>query len=468
MIRPSTMKTTSNSSISLSQAPVTRRTFLRTGAVLTAGVASLSLSARAQTNKNSKLRIFQIGVGGIGGLQRNGLKGHPMVEFAGFCDVDQRELDKIQSEFPAVWTIKDYREAFANRVDQFDAVIVDTPDFHHAPMMLTTLKHKKHMYGQKPLVHQLSELKMIRDGLKASPGIVTQMGNQRACNTGRMQSVELLKSGRFGRPIEAYVWTGGIEKGHYFSDPWSAYSPAKPVPPYLDWDLWRGPLSTEIPYSDDIAPRRWRAYWETGGGQLADWGCHLLDLLYFAYDLPSPEAVLTQTIRPSNTGHSAHNQSTITYPGGSAFAREKFVVHYNDSSLQPSFAALGLPAMQVAANHTMVVCEEGTLLLQADGKITVFRKGKVVDNEPMPTVAPRNHWKDWADNCLGQNKPLWTPFQIGWRITQPALLAVKATRFPNQELRWDGEQFRFTNHDGANKELLSRVYRDGFAPPSVG
>ncbi len=68
--------------------PVTRRTFLRTGAVLTTAVAALSPAARAQTNANSKLRIYQIGVGGIGSLQRNGLKDHPQVEWAGFCDVD--------------------------------------------------------------------------------------------------------------------------------------------------------------------------------------------------------------------------------------------------------------------------------------------------------------------------------------------------------------------------------------------
>ncbi|GDY21593.1 NADH-dependent dehydrogenase [Verrucomicrobiota bacterium] len=447
--------------------PVTRRTFLRNGVILTAGVAALSRSARAQTNKNSKLRIFQMGVGGIGGLQRGGLKNHLQVEWAGFCDVDQRELDRIKKEHPNAWTVKDYREAFANRVGDFDAAIVDVPDFHHAPMMLTALKHNKHLFGQKPLVHQLSELRLIRDGLKARPSLVTQMGNQRACNPGRMQAVEMLRRNQLGRPVEAYVWTGGVERGHYFADPWSAYSPAKPVPDYLDWNLWRGPINDDLPYSDDIAPRRWRAFWETGGGQLADWGCHLLDLLYFAYDLPSPEAVLTHTIKASTTGHSAHNQSTVTYPGGGKFAREKFVVHYNDSGLQPSFAALNLPAVKVGANHTMVVCEEGTLLLQADGKITVFRKGAAVANEPLPEVAPRNHWKDWADNCLGDKKPLWTPFDIGWRITEPALLAVKATRFPGQELRWDAPNFRFTNHDKANAEILSRTYREGFAPPQV-
>lgn len=459
------MNTTSKSS---SFSPVTRRTFLRTGALAAVSVAGLSASARAQTNLNSKLRIFQIGVGGIGSLERGGLKGHPKVEWVGFCDVDKRELDKISKEHPQAWTMRDYREAFASKAGDFDAVIVEAPDFHHAPMILTALKHNKHVYGQKPLVHQLDELRMIRDGLKARPNLITQMGNQRACHRGRMQAVEMLRKGQFGRPVEAYVWTGGVQRGHYFADPWSPYITGKDVPDYLDWNLWRGPLQDEIPYSEDLAPRRWRTFWATGGGQLADWGCHLLDLLYFAYDLPSPEAVVTHTIKPSNTGHTAHNMSVLTYPGGGGkFVREKFVVHYNDSAIQPSFAALGLPPMKVDANHTMVVCEEGTLLLQADGRITCFRKGKEVENEPLPTVEPRNHWKDWADNCLGDKKPLWTPFNIGWRITEPALLAVKATRFPGQEMRWDGSQFRFINNDKANQEIVQRNYRDGFAPPTV-
>ncbi len=447
--------------------PVTRRTFLRTGAILTTGIASLGLTARAQTNKNSKLRIFQIGVGGIGNMQRKGLKDHPMVEWAGFCDVDQRERDKITKEFPSAWTLADYREAFAKRVDQFDAVIVDTPDFHHTPMMLTALKHHKHIYGQKPLVHQLDELRLMRDALAARPKLVTQMGNQRACKEGRMQAVEILRKNQLGRPVEAYVWTGAVARGVHFADPWSEYTAATPIPEGLNWDLWRGPLASELPFSEDLAPRRWRAFWETGGGQLADWGCHLLDLLYFAYDLPSPEAVLTHTHKAAGVGHSAHNQSTLTFPGGGKFAREKFVLHYNDSGLLPSFAALGLPETKVGPNHTMVVCEEGTLLLQADGKFTIFRKGKVVDNEPLPTVEPRDHWKDWADNCLGANKPLWTPFQIGWRITEPALLSVKATRFPGEELRWNGATSRFTNHDKANAEIISRHYRTGFEPPQV-
>jgi len=37
------------------------------------------------------------------------------------------------------------------------------------------------------------------------------------------------------------------------------------------------------------------------------------------------------------------------------------------------------------------------------------------------------------------------------------LLAVKATRYPGQELRWDAANYRFTNHDKANNEILSAI-----------
>ncbi len=445
-----------------------RRDFLKTGAIAAAGASLSTVTLPAAANKNSRLRIFQIGVGGIGGMQRKQLRTHKKVEFAGFCDVDENTMDRATGDWPDAFKITDYREAFANRLDQFDAVIVDTPDFHHAPMMIKALMAGKHVYGQKPLVQQLDELRMMKAALAARPDAVTQMGNQRSAIKGRMEAVEILRANQLGKPVEAHVWTGGVAKGHYFADPWSELPKAQEVPDGLHWDLWNGPLTSKINYSDEIAPRRWRAYWATGGGQLADWGCHLLDLLYFAYDLPSPSAVQTNTMRPSTTGHTAYNQSTITYHvNKKRFADDRFVLHYNDSGITPSFASLGLPAMKLKPNHTLVVCEEGTLILEANGGLKIFRGGKEV-NEPRPEVGKRDHWHDWADNCLGAKKPLWAPFQIGVRITEPALLAVKATRFPGEELRWSGKDYKFTNHDEANKTILKRDYRDGFAPPKIG
>ena len=240
-----------------------------------------------------------------------------MVEWAGFCDVDETAFAKVDNDaYRGGWRVADYREAFANRLDQFDAVIVDTPDFHHCPMMVAALNAGKHVYGQKPLVHQLDELRLVREALAANPGLYTQMGNQRACTTGRMQAVELLKSNRLGRPVEAHIWTGGMSRGTYFVDPWSPLGAAQPIPATLNWDLWNGPLTEALPHSEDLHPRRWRSYWETGGGMLADWGCHLVDVLYFAYDLGAPETVQTNTMKPSDVCHTGYNQSILTYAGG--------------------------------------------------------------------------------------------------------------------------------------------------------
>ena len=138
-----------------------RRTFLKTGAVLGAAAALPSFSMRAAANKNSNLRILHIGVGGIGGMQRGNLKQHPKVEFAFLCDVDSNSLNRVGRELPKAAKHKDYREVFEKHFDEFDAVIVDTPDLHHAPMMTRALAAGKHVYGQKPLVHQLDELRMI-------------------------------------------------------------------------------------------------------------------------------------------------------------------------------------------------------------------------------------------------------------------------------------------------------------------
>lgn len=448
-----------------------RRHFLRSTAALGAGLlASNAATVRAATNKNSKLRLFQIGVNGIGNMQRKGLEGHPMVEWAGFCDVDETAFAKVDNDaYRGGWRVADYREAFVNRLDQFDAVIVDTPDFHHCPMMVAALNAGKHVYGQKPLVHQLDELRLVREALAANPGLYTQMGNQRACTTGRMQAVELLKSNRLGRPVEAHIWTGGMSRGTYFVDPWSPLGAAQPIPSTLNWDLWNGPLTEALPHSEDLHPRRWRSYWETGGGMLADWGCHLVDVLYFAYDLGAPETVQTNTMKPSDVCHTGYNQSILTYAGGGdRFVKEKFVVHYSDSGIRPSFATLGLPVSKITGSCTLILCEEGALLLEPGGEMEIYRKGKLVENEPLPEVAPRQHWKDWADCCLGTEKPLWTQFDIGASITEPALLATKATRFPGQELHWDGKNYRFTNHEEANKTVLARPYREGFAPPKIG
>lgn len=454
---------------------INRRRFLWTTGVAGIGFTPLvrGQTAAPAVSPNSKLRVLCVGVvGTIGGADRKQVAAHPMVEISGLCDVDANALEKAAADHPGAFTCRDYREAFSKFGDRFDAVIVATPDHSHAPIMLTALASHKHVYGQKPLVHQLEELVMMEKALAARPDLVTQLGNQRMANTGRRAAVEILRNGMLGKAIEAHVWVNSPNDRAYFNLDRTIREPVPP-PAHLDWNLWLCGCD-ETPYRDGIAPVVWRSWWNYGSNGLGDWGCHVLDVIFLAYpELRSPVAVQTHCIQASNLqfhGHPCH--SAITYKLDSAkFARPRFTIHYSDSAQAPSRAALGLPAGKFAdKNMTVVVCEGGVLCLTAEGRLEIWRDGVMSAGTKMPGLPEfplMNHWHSWVDTCLGNKVELFGSFKDGIRMTEAALLAVKATRFPGEELRWDKAALSFTNHEEATNTIVRRTYREGFAPPAV-
>ena len=453
---------------------VTRRNFIQSASALGLGAAALGPAALAgrKIAPNSRVNVLSIGViGTIGGTDRKQVDAHPAVQITGLCDIDSNYLEDTKLEHPDAFVCKDYRAAFAEHGDKFDAVIVSTPDHTHAPIMLTALANGKHVYGQKPLVHQLQELRLIDEAMAARPDLVTQVGNQRMVYPGRRAAVEILRSGQLGKAVAAYAWTGSPNPGRYFNYERVISEPMTP-PEHIDWNLWLGPCE-ETPYREQLMPVRWRSWWDYGTGGLGDWGVHVLDVILFGYDeLQSPISVKTHAPSPSNTFHTYPCLSTVTYEVDSPrFAGRRFPLYYSDSGQTPSRAALGLPPGQWKdSNMTVVQCEGGVLALTAGGDLEIWRDGVMTPGLEMPGLpefTELNHWHAWVDNIVGKDTELRTPFPEGVRITEPALLATKAARFPNIELAWDKPNDRFSNHEEATKTIVKRDYRDGFAPPSI-
>ncbi len=449
-------------------ASCTRRTFLQAAGAVGVG-ASLGLPIARAATRDTTLRVLSIGVvGSIGGHDRFQIAGHPSTKIVGLCDVDANYLAQAKADHPDAFTCRDYREAFTKHVDAFDAVIVSTPDHTHAVIMLAALAAGKHVYGQKPLVHQLEELVFMERAIAARPDLVTQVGNQRMVYPGRRAAVEILRSGVLGKAIAGYAWVGSPGPNHYFNFEHVLGDPM-PAPDHLDWDLWLGPCQ-EVPFRDLLVPLKWRSWWDYGTGGLGDWGVHVLDVIFFGFDeLTSPIAVTTHTPSVVDPFHAYPCQATITYAVNSPrFASTHFPIHYSDRNQAPSRASLGLPAgAWPESNMTLVQCEGGVLALSAGGTVEVWRDGQATDGLAMPGLPdfePLNHWHAWVDTILGRQVELRTPFRDGIRITEAALLAVKAARFPGEELRWDKSQLAFTNHPEATATIVKRDYRDGFAP----
>ena len=452
-----------------------RRHFLQTSAAAGLGLTALGIPRARAASPNGKLRVLSIGVvGTIGAADRHAVASHPGAEIVGLCDVDSNYLAQAAKEHPNAFTCRDYREAFAKHGDMFDAVIVSVPDHSHAPILLTAMANDKHVYGQKPLVHQLAELVMVEHAIKAKPHLVTQLGNQRMAHPGRRAAIEILRQGQLGKAIEAYAWTGSPNPGGPYFNYEKVTKEDSAPPANLDWDLWLGPCAS-MPYRELIAPARWRSYWDFGTNGLGDWGCHVLDVIFFSYDeLLTPVSVKTDCPEPAGkVFHVNPCKSTITYQVRSdKYAGKTFPIHYYDSNQHPTPEQMRIPEPVNSSNMTVVVCEGGTLVLEADGNLKVWRDGKVEQGLRMPGLPqkwePLNHWHAWVDNCLGKKTELRAPFKDAVRITEACLLAVKATRFPGQELLWNKSQLAFTNNAEATKTIVRRQYREGFAPPRVG
>jgi predicted dehydrogenase len=416
-----------------------------------------------------KLRILQVGVGGsIAPWDRDELKAHPDVTFTGFCDVDRNALAQVAQQFPEAFTCQDFRAAFQEHADRFDAVLVCVPDHNHAVVMLHALKANKHVYGQKPLVQQLAEVFAIEQALAARPALVTQVGNQRMGYAGRQYAVEILRRGLIGRAIEAHVWVNGPpdQGDDYFY--YGGLKDPTPPPENVDWQLWLG-CAEDAPHREGLVGLRWRSSWDYGTGQLGDWCTHLLDVLYYAYDLGSPRAVLSHTRTPSDFYHAQHVHSVLTYDGGERFARPCFNVHYSDKGQFPSRSALGIPPGEFPRTGTLVVCEGGVLHVAPEGELEVWQDGRPIDWRALsglPTCVERNHWHAWVDTILGRAGAfLQSPFSIAVRMAEAGLLCAKAARFPGEELLWDKTQLAFTNHAQATDTIVRRTYRPGFELP---
>jgi predicted dehydrogenase len=110
---------------------------------------------------------------------------------------------------------------------------------------------------------------------------VTQIGTQIHAGSNYRRVVELVQSGAIGAVEEVHVWVSASYGGM------NAPVAGLPIPAELDYDLWLGPVLWR-PYSPDYVPFKWRNWWAFGGGALADFGCHFMDLPHWALGLSHP------------------------------------------------------------------------------------------------------------------------------------------------------------------------------------
>ncbi len=256
----------------------TRRQFIAKTATLGTGFwVSGSRTVAVANSPNEKLNIGVIGCGGRGFQNLQGCSSENIVAL---CDVDEQRAAEAFKLFPGAKRYRDYRVMLQKQKD-LHAVIVSTPDHHHASASVMAMKLGKHVYCEKPLTHSVYEARVMRRVARESK-VATQMGNQGHANDSTRQIVEMVRDGVIGNVSEVHIWTD--RPGRFWKQPLDRPAERPLVPATLDWDLWLGP-TPKRPYHPTYVPHNWRAWWDFGTGALGDMGCHVIDTAFWALDL---------------------------------------------------------------------------------------------------------------------------------------------------------------------------------------
>ncbi|MEM9942385.1 MAG: Gfo/Idh/MocA family oxidoreductase [Planctomycetota bacterium] len=447
-----------------------RRRFLGTVAIGSAAVLAPP-AVHGFSATPDKLRIAAIGFGGQGNSDLNSLSSHPNFELTAGCDVDKSFFPKLEKFGSPKIVVQDYRQLFNDAADEFDAVMIATPDHMHCPIALIALEHDKHVYLQKPLAQDIGECRQLAQAAAAKPELATQMGIQIHAHTFYRTAVKWIQSGLIGTVTDVHSWSG---KG------WGGKQPVKqadPVPENLDWDLYVGVSQFRNYVAGYYHRNNWRKWFAFGTGTQGDMGCHIVDPVFSALELKEPLEVTSLGPQPFADNFALDSHVVYKFKGTNFTSPELNLTWYN-GSLRPK-ALPGMPKtmtreaksgelekvdFQLPGQGSVFVGEKGTLILPHVGKPMVFTK----QGQPMPSLPPEapsgNHYHQWMDAAVGKAESTGAPFDYAGPLTETVLLGTIINRWPDQKYGWNADECKFSSGrdlENANR-MLSPKYRDGW------
>ena len=181
-----------------------RRSFLKTigAAALSTPFLTRDLMARSP---NSVLNHASFGASGMAWSDINEFAKFKNFELVAVAEVDLTRTAELRQKFPRARVYQDWRELLDVEGKRIDSVNVSTPDHMHAIMGMSALELGKNLYGQKPMAHDLFEVRRLTH-FAAQSGLVTQMGIQIHATSHYKLATLMVQAGTIGKIKEVHSW----------------------------------------------------------------------------------------------------------------------------------------------------------------------------------------------------------------------------------------------------------------------
>ena len=430
---------------------LTRRAFLRRSAFAAASFW-IARASFARISPNEKLNL---GIIGTANRAEANLRAVSRENIVALCDIDDRFLGSAARRHPGAQTYNDFRKLLEQK--GLDAVVVSTPDHTHAVATVAGLQTGCHVYCEKPLAHTVSEARIVAETTRQYQR-VTQMGTQIHAGNNYRRVVELIQSGAIGIVPEVHVWNGAVYT--------AAGRPRQrpPVPPHIHWDLWLGPAPSR-PYHPAYLPKEWRNWWDFGGGTMADFGCHYMDLPYWALGLRYPLSVETEGPPVMKEGTCPWMIARFDFPSRDSQPAVRLTWYHGEQAgrqvLPPHFAEGTLSAWgSDTGGGVLFVGPKGMLLANYDRHLLLPEKD-FAGFVPPPRSIPDSigHHAEWI-HAIKTGGPTTCNFDYSGALTEAVLLANAAYR-SSTKINWDPHHLQAAGNPKAQR-FIQHAYRKGW------
>lgn len=417
----------------------TRRDFLKkaAGAIAFPYVVPSSALGKAGTVAASeRITIGFIGVGGHGReVNLTNFLANADAQAVAVCDVDANNRniarDMVNQKYgnKDCATYNDFREIIER--DDIDAVMISTPDHWHVPISIAAAKAGKDVECEKPTL-TVEEGRILCETMKRYNRVFQWSTEDRSVDVYH-RMCELVRNGRIGKvhTIRVELPSGPDTPG----DPMPM-----PVPEGFDYEMWLGPAPW-APYTKDRIHWNFRWILDYSGGQLTDWGAHLLD--------------------GAQWGNNSEHTGPVEVEGKGVFCSEglydtakEYRIEYKYPNGVRLIVTSGTPSLRFEGSKGWIGNVGWRGKLQAEPKNIL--DSVIGPNEIHLYTCPAGEQRNFLD-CVKSRKDCYFPPEIGQRCFTIAHIG-NISMLLGRKLRWDPDNERFADDEQANR-MLSRSMR---------
>jgi len=426
------------------------------------GIASpFSILKNLRVGPNDKIRFATIGMGIQGNYDTRSALANEGVEFVAAADLYTGRLERVKEVYGKdIFTTRDYREILQRK--DIDAVIIATSDHWHDTITIHALEAGKHVYCEKPMVHDIEKGKPVIDAWKKS-GKTMQVGSQGISGSVYKEASRMVQAGEIGHIN--YIESNSDRFNAIGA--WNYTIPTDASIQTVDWDTYLKDTA-KIPF-DAKRFFRWRNYRDYGTGVAGDLFVHLItgvhyitksngptrifasgNLSYWKDGRDVPDVMVSIMDYPKTTEHEDfqmvlrvnfanagtinNNTRIIGTEGQIDFSGEGLTLSKKKLPKAPGMRGYDSYDTFSLAQQKELDKQYDTLYSEADRKVEPVKEIKFLP--PKGENSHREHFKNFFDHVRAGTQTTIEDPEFGFRAAAP-VLACNESYFSKKAFIWD-------------------------------